>query len=163
NDGYLDLGVAQNSGASQLWKNSGDATNSFSNVSAAAGWNSFLGSNAIGIAWGDYDGDGYLDVAMAYNSGVDETIVHNNQNGTFTKTTFLNGTGDDNWSVAWGDYDNDGKLDLAVGGNGSVDYVTLYHNEVTGFAKNKISSTLFNSQGISWGDYDSDGDIDLAV
>jgi len=68
----------------------------------------FSPDGTVTMAWGDYDDDGYQDIAV---SSVDpySGIYRNNHNGTFTKTITLSGVG-----FAWGDYDNDGDLDLAA-------------------------------------------------
>jgi len=94
-------------------------------------------------AWGDYDNDGYPDLAimgrMPDNTTYLTRIYHNNHNGTFTDIIAgLPGLYDG--AVAWGDYDNDGKLDLAVTGgigNGNQCLTKIYHNNGDGtFAEN---------------------------
>src|SRR5215475_14468414 len=70
----------------------------------------------MGVAVGDFDNDGYVDI---YRTGLNGAVLlHNNGNGTFTDVTKQAGVADAN---AWGvsatffDYDRDGWLDLFVG------------------------------------------------
>jgi len=68
--------------------------------------------------WGDYDGDGFLDlyVANSSSSSVRNSLYRNNGDGTFTKqltNAFLQTLGK-SVSASWADTDNDGDLDLIV-------------------------------------------------
>jgi hypothetical protein len=68
----------------------------------------------MGVAVGDYDNDGFLDLYVTnYGHNV---LYHNNGNGTFTDVTREAGVDDTNWSTsaAWADFDGDGYLDLFV-------------------------------------------------
>src|SRR5689334_19792678 len=63
------------------------------------------------VAWGDYDGDGLIDVLVAGSGSHDipfTTLYHNNGNGTFVNSqiTLL---GLSRANAAWGDFDGDGK------------------------------------------------------
>ncbi len=70
----------------------------------------------MGIATGDYDNDGFVDLyRTGLNGGV---LLHNNGNGTFADVTLRSGTGNTGgWGVsaAFVDIDRDGWLDLFVG------------------------------------------------
>ncbi|MGI8962341.1 MAG: CRTAC1 family protein [Bryobacteraceae bacterium] len=68
----------------------------------------------MGVAVGDYDNDGYLDLYVT-NFGRN-VLYHNNGNGTFTEVTHEAGVEDSHWSTsaAWLDFDGDGWLDLFV-------------------------------------------------
>jgi hypothetical protein len=124
NDGYLDLYVgryldpreaipttfyARNGLPNQLYHNNGDGT--FTNVTEKAGVGE-LGL-CLGTVWGDYDGDGYLDLYVVNDFGR-KTLYHNNRNGTFTDVTVKTGTlaYGAGMSASFADYDNDGKLDI---------------------------------------------------
>ncbi len=69
----------------------------------------------LGVAWGDYDGDGYPDMYVVNDFGRN-ALLHNNGNGTFTDVSKETGTLDPGYgmSATFGDIDNDGTLDIYV-------------------------------------------------
>ncbi len=133
-----------------------------------------------GLAWGDYDGDGFPDLFLVNESGPltltpDEvqrspargTLFHNNGDGTFADVTDAAGLDVRGWGMAaaWGDYDGDGRLDLFVTRYGTN---LLFHNDGHGrFAEVTDQAGLGAIDGFwtgaSWADYDRDGDLDLYV
>src|SRR5262249_22081600 len=77
----------------------------------------------MGVAVGDYDGDGYPDI---YLTGFERSyLLHNTGRGVFEDVTDRSGVRAPGWSTSalWFDYDNDGKLDLFV--PQFVDYSSL--------------------------------------
>lgn len=94
---------------SELYENLGNG--SFRKVSSFP----VLKIRGMGAAWGDYDHDGFLDLAISgYNKLV---LLHNeNGNGQFTaEKSFAEQAGF--WAgVSWSDFDRDGLLDLYVCG-----------------------------------------------
>jgi enediyne biosynthesis protein E4 len=91
----------------------------FTDVTAAAGVGN--ADKGIGVAAGDYDNDGRMDLYVTnYGRNV---LYHNNGNGTFTDVTATAGlvSSGISTSAAFIDYDRDGLLDLAV-----VHYVDFY-------------------------------------
>jgi enediyne biosynthesis protein E4 len=134
NDGFPDLFLARVPAGgppppSFLFHNNGDGTFSQVNVKP---FTDDLGDTA-GVAWGDYDNDGWLDLFVTDFQGRGNRLYHNNGDGTFTRIvsgSVVNDRGGSS-SAAWGDYDHDGFLDLFVangtnGGGESKDY--LYYN-----------------------------------
>lgn len=98
-----------------LLRNKGDG--SFEDVTQKAGLAGKSLGFSFGAAAGDYDNDGYTDLIIT-NAG-DNTLYHNNGNGTFTDVTAGSGlrtkaAGTLSVQAAWVDYDNDGLLDLVV-------------------------------------------------
>ena len=166
NDGYLDIYVG-NWGRSApqpnvLYRNNGDGT--FTNVTDYAG----VGDegNAHGLAFGDYDNDGDLDIYIT-NYDQANVLYRNNGDGTFTDITNYAGVGNVglNRSCIFADFDNDGYLDIFVtvrsGGN------LLYHNNGDGTFTEVAQSWGLggtkNAHGAASGDYDNDGDLDIYV
>lgn len=122
----------------------------------------------LGTAWGDYDGDGYVDLFVA-NYQTPNLLFHNNGAGSFTKVTVGEIVTDRarSYSATWGDYDNDGDPDLFVANVGSPGLGNfLYRNEGTTFKRMKdgdIAADWASSISASWADYDQDGDLDIFV
>jgi len=127
NDGWVDLVVANEAGPltmtdaerrasparAHLYHNNGNGT--FSDVTDRSGID-FRGWG-MGVAWGDYDNDGKIDLALsAYGRNM---LYHNEGNGAFTDRSTVSRVGGPVgfWAGAsWGDYDRDGFLDLYVTG-----------------------------------------------
>ncbi len=85
----------------------------FSDVTAKAGVRE--GGLTLGVAWGDYDNDGYQDIYVANDFGRN-ALFHNNGDGTFSDVSKRTGTMDYGYgmSATFGDIDNDGNLDIYV-------------------------------------------------
>ena len=100
-------------------------------------------SNTNGIAWGDYDGDGYLDLYLA-NSESSDRLYLNNGDGSFTDVAVTAGVDDGSQGpvAAWGDYDGDGLLDLYLCTNTAN---RLYHNSGDGTFEDRATSAGVNN------------------
>src|SRR6202142_1783254 len=117
-----------------LYHNRGDGT--FEDVSAASGI-SVKPGHALGVAFADYDGDGFTDIFVA-NDAIEQFLWHNNGNGTFTETALnsgaaLSSTGKklSGMGVVFQDYDNDGLPDLIVTQLPHEPYI-VFHNDGKG-------------------------------
>jgi enediyne biosynthesis protein E4 len=131
-----------------------------------------------GIAFFDYDNDGWLDIYLTNGSRLDAHwapgtaptthLFKNNRDGTFTDVTEKSGLGRSGWQtgVCIGDYDNDGWDDLFCTFWG---HNILFHNNGNGtFTDVTQKAGLTQSKG-RWGtgcsfvDYDRNGHLDLFV
>ena len=155
-----------------LFRNDGDLR--FTDVSVAAGVNDPRGYFGLGVAWFDFDADGWLDLFVANDSTANFLYV-NQRNGTFKEQAFPlgvavseDGAEQGSMGVAVGDYDGSGRLSLFVT-NFSEEYNALYRNERTHFTDVSFRSGTAASSlpYVGWGtalfDYDNDGQLDIIV
>ncbi len=116
-------------------------------------------------AWGDYDGDGDLDILLTgyTNSGPISKIYRNDITSFVDINAPLPGVG--GGSVAWGDYDNDGDLDILLTGTDSLTtrVSKIYRNDAGSFTEVSAGLIGVTSGAVAWGDYDNDGDLDILL
>ena len=164
NDGDLDLYIATAASANKiLYRNNGNG--SFSDATNGAGLSDY-GLQGQGVSWGDYDGDGDLDLFLC---SYDQAFKLYRQNGdhTFDDVSSLVGLDGSQQSVqaVFFDFDLDNDLDIFVGrGTGYPN--RLFVNSGNGrfteeSASRNLSDPAPHAQGIAAGDYDNDGDLDL--
>ena len=155
-----------------LYRNEGDGI--FVDVTAAAGVLQTEGKG-LGVAFADYDADGWPDLYVA-NDSVRNFLFHNEGRGLFAEVGVLagaaygqTGRAEAGMGVDWGDYDNDGRQDLVVT-NFQREPNTLLRNEGNGFFRDE-SYTSGNGEvslpllgfGVNFLDFDLDGRLDLFV
>lgn len=169
NDGNIDVFVANGGGAApqanHLFLGLGDGA--FEKVTSGEMVEELKYSQ--GAAFADFDGDGYQDVIVVSLWGQEDSLLRNNQDGTFTKLSVGEVGGvaapQGGVSAAWGDIDNDGDMDLIVitaqGAN------RLYRNDGTaGFmrlAEGPVAEGGLECIGAVWADFDNDGILDLII
>ncbi|MHC5113742.1 MAG: FG-GAP-like repeat-containing protein [Planctomycetota bacterium] len=173
-DGRPDVFVAVDFTANHLWLGQPDDT--FLDGAVAAGVD--VAWNDMGVALGDYDNDGDLDIYVTeiFRFGRHNLLLRNDTAGgppLFTEVSEAAGVDDTGW--AWGtvffDADNDGDLDLAAT-NGfdeaewDPDASRFYVNTGGDPVYDDVSSVvgfddMFWGSGLIAFDYDRDGDRDL--
>jgi predicted nucleotidyltransferase len=186
-DGWIDLFVANDGAANQLWINQGNGR--FAEQALMAGVAYAMDGVAragMGAAAGDIDNDGDADVLVT-NLAREGSTLFLNKGGLFSDASLELGlslptfrfTG---FGAGWLDYNNDGFLDLFAA-NGAVTILEslrgtpypfqqrnqLFHNaggnklqDVSGTAGPALELEEV-SRGAAFGDIDNDGDIDILV
>ena len=147
----------------------------FQHVDGRAGQRYFLETVGSGVAFFDYDGDGFVDIYFVngadlpgFSSMTPPTnkLYRNNGDSTFTDVTESAGVGDTGYGsgCAVGDYDNDGGLDLYVT---NFERNVLYRNNGDGTFTDATQRSGVGdarwSLGCAFADYDNDGFVDLYV
>lgn len=185
-DGRPDLVVASDFNTTKLFWNKGDGT--FSDGSTAIA--SSRGASDMGLAIGDYDGNGLLDwfttdICASNGSGgcgtpSGDRLFLNYGNRVFLESSSFAGVRDAGWG--WGtemfDYDNDRDLDL-VATNGYYTYDPAYETDQMRLWRNNGQGPLLTTftnvasstgmtdtsqgRGLLKFDYDRDGDLDLFI
>lgn len=151
----------------QLFHNNHDGT--FTDVSRTSGIGSHLGKG-MGVAFGDFDGDGLTDIFVA-NDSVRNFLFRNQGDGTFQEVGIEAGVAlrEDGFAIAgmgsdFRDFDNDGKPDLIVSGILNDSFL-LFHNSGgrAGFEDyaQRTGLLLATRQFTGWSlgmyDFDNDG------
>jgi hypothetical protein len=186
-DGWVDVYVANDSNPSALYRNNRDGTFTDIGINAGCAYSQDGKPQAgMGIAVGDYDRNGTMDIFKTNFAGDTSTLYANSGSGHCEDRTFAGGIGLNTRWLGWGvgflDLENDGWLDLfLVNGHvypeveqikseaGYRQRKVVYRNEGTGrFAD--ITERLGGAvmapkagRGAAFADFDNDGDLDVVV
>lgn len=187
-DGWPDLYVANDLNPNFLFRNNQDKT--FTEIAVEAGA-AFSESGApqagMGLAMGDFNQDGSMDIFVTNFSRDTNTLYQNNGDGSFLAVTQEVGLGASSMPyVGWGtglvDLDNDGFLDLFVANGHIYPQIDRFQLGSTFFQRNQLYRNLdgwffqeikaengdalgveMSSRGTAFADYDNDGDLDILI
>src|SRR5205814_5968030 len=187
NDGWSDLYVANDSNQSALYRNSHDGT--FTDIAVTSGCAYSQDGKpqaGMGVAVGDYDRNGTMDIFKTNFAGDTSTLYANSGDGFCEDRTFLAGIGVNTrwlgWGTAFVDLDNDGWLDLFLT-NGHVYPEVVQLKTEAGYKQRKVvyrnlgngrfaditerigppATTPKAGRGAAFGDFDNDGRVDVAI
>lgn len=187
NDGWQDLYVANDEMLGDLFHNRGGKR--MENVGTASGTavnrdGSVQGG--MGVDWGDYDNDGYLDLVVTTFWMEPFSLYRNERSGHFTEMSYPAGIAAPTlkrvgFGARFADFNHDGRLDLYFL-NGHVrdaspvnpdeampQRMQLFLNQGNGRFREVSEQAgepfqrLIVGRGAAFGDYDNDGDLDIAV
>ncbi|MBP6820075.1 MAG: CRTAC1 family protein [Acidobacteria bacterium] len=187
NDDWPDIYVANDLAPSALYRNEKNGT--FTDIGIEAGCAYSIDGKVqagMGVAAGDYDGDGWLDIFKTNFSDDTSSLYRNLGKDSFDDVTFPAGVGVNTRWLGWGcgffDFENDGWLDiLLVNGHiypeveqlkGHAGYrqrKVLYRNNGKGRFEDftdKVGGAIAepnSSRGCAFGDFDNDGDMDIVI
>lgn len=164
NDGWVDIlltGISQD--GTRISKVLRNDQVTFTDINAP-----LLAVGNSSVAWGDYDNDGLLDIALSGRANTNEIVtkVYRNTGGSFVDAN-ASIMGVYISSLAWADIDNNGYIDLVISGGRSLTapfnpYSAVYYNSDGSFTSSQsLSGLCFSSIGIC--DIDSDGDLDILL
>ena len=176
NDGLPDMYITNGSQdklplawrSNGLFRNNGDGT--WTDVAESAGVAD--PGHGRGVAWGDINNDGNMDVLIGNSLGSDHPahnrLFRNNGDGTFTDITESAGVYENTRTrcVSMADYDNDGYIDLYVVSFGTANRNNrLFRNNgdetFADVAIGTVAQAVNNDESATWSDFDNDGWIDL--
>ncbi len=186
-DGWTDAYVANDSSPSTLYRNNHDGT--FTDIAVAAGCGYSQDGKpqaGMGLAVGDYDHDGAMDLVKTNFAGDTTSLYRNTGQGACEDRTFAAGFGLNTRWLGWGagfiDLDNDGWIDVFLANGHVYPEVWKLSTEAAYKQRKVVYRNLGNgrfadisealgppivepkaARGAAFGDYDNDGDLDVAV
>jgi len=187
NDGWPDIYVACDSTPSWLFRNQHDGTFREEGLERGVALSEDgLEQAGMGVALGDYDLDGHLDVFKTHFADDTNVLYRNDGKGYFNDVTIRAGIGVETRYIGWGtgmlDLDNDGYPDLFVVTGGVYPEVEktlpaypfhtprlVFRNLGDGRFEELIEeagpgvAAAHASRGCAFGDFDNDGDVDVLV
>jgi enediyne biosynthesis protein E4 len=187
NDGWTDVYVANDSNPSALYRNNHDGTFTDIGIKAGCAYSQDGKPQAgMGVAIGDYDRNGTMDIFKTNFAGDTSTLYANSGDSLCDDRTFAAGIGLNTRWLGWGtgfvDLDNDGWLDLFLT-NGHVYPEVRQLKTEAGYEQRKVVyrntgnrrfvditerlgppvTTPKAGRGAAFGDYNDDGQIDVAI
>ncbi len=186
-NGWVDVYVANDGDANQLWMNEGGVFTDEALLAGAAFNEHGVAEAGMGIAPGDHDGDGDLDLFLTHLNGESNRLLENLGGAMFEDVTARRGLGQPSlpftgFGVGWIDVNHDAHLDLLIA-NGDVAMIESQIGE--SYPYHQTNQIMINdgqgkfrdatpeagsalalsevSRGLALGDVDNDGDVDALI
>lgn len=186
-NGWLDVYVANDGDANQLWMNQGGRFTNQALMGGAALNEKGMAEAGMGVAVADYDDDGDFDMFLTHLATETNTLYENLGGGVFEDLTVLRGLGLSSlpftsFGTSWFDVDNDADLDLMIA-NGHIFALDTARNRAYPYDQTNqlfihepglrfvdqsaeaapVLTLSEVSRGLASGDIDNDGDIDILI
>ena len=178
NDGDLDAffqgsGTTTSNSNRQLFRNNLIGTGAFTFTNITSTWLSGLGGlgSSWSAAWGDYNGDGRVDVFVGQenSSGATGDVLRNN-GSSFSNESAATNLDDPGFhqNVGWADIDHDLDLDLVIGMEGPERHEIYLQGPASQFTPVGAAVGIqvewgTKAYGTAIGDTDGDGDLDIYI
>lgn len=173
NDGDLDLFYQGASGSQRLLRNNLIGLGSLTFTEILGNLPSGIGPS-WSACWGDYNGDGFVDVFVGQSNtagGAAGDVLLNDGTGVFTNASVATGLDDPGFhqNVAWADIDGDEDLDLIIAMEGPIEKHEIYLQgpgsvfTPVGAAVGFQQAVGVKAYGMAIGDTDGDGDLDIYI
>jgi len=121
----------------------------------------FTGTYAYAWEFGDWNGDGFMDMAMANETtGTVPAFLNNNGNGAISGSLTTNSANGTSRKLAHADFDNDGMEDIVVA-CGFYQYFSFLKGRNNARFGSLALITGNNPKAMTAGDIDNDGDVDI--
>lgn len=116
---------------------------------------------SLSALWGDYDGDGDLDLLVTHHAPGPDDLYRNNGGGAFTQISFASNedSGATTRSGSWADFNDDGRLDLVTAS--LMDGALFINRGPAKFRYKRLPLDRFdNTRDVLVADYNGDGRLD---
>jgi len=157
-DSFLDVVVANNT-SNSISVFLGAAAGTFATPATTV---SATSAGPFRIAIGDFNSDGFEDVAVTQRGANNVRVLRSNGAGTFTSNVNY-ATGTNPEAIVTATVNNDGNLDLVVANAGSNNMSVLLGDAAGNFAAAANSAVGTNPRSIAFGDFNNDGINDFAT
>ena len=162
-DGDMDVATSNQGVAPNAYRPVSIFINNGGNLERTPSWNSIAQEISNGLAWGDMNNDGYMELAVSKWVNFHSCVYYNNQ-GTIAQTPlWMSNTTQGQKGIAWADMNGDSLYDVAIGGiiptqayvssGGTLGTAPIWQSH----------NASHGTQDIAWADIDEDGDPDLAT
>lgn len=162
NDGDTDIYISAGYTGNVLWRNNGDDT--FTDITSESG--TFLNGQGQGVAWGDFNNDGWLDLFVAQTDGGNRLYIQSGGGRFYESSGGISSHSESLQPVAF-DVNDDGYVDILVTRRSGSNNLLYLNGGGGGFGEEagswRIGFGGANSQGAAVNDYDRDGDLDIFI